>query len=162
MYPALYVLSSRLTGDGDAAKDIVSEVFLRLWEKRSALTAVKDIKAYLYISLKNASLDHLRKNERMQKRDIAAFKQTGNTEDFLERLAGVEKVRILYEAIHSLPTECQKVVLLGLEGHSPKEIAEQLSISASAVSNQKQRAVKLLREKLSPGILAGCLFLIHY
>lgn len=158
MYPVLYSLAHRLVANEEAAKDIVSDIFLQVWETRASLSTVENLKAYLYVTTRNRTLKYLKKekpataiNEQWEKAD---------PDIFLHALYDTETIRVLYEAIHTLPAECKKVILLGLEGYSTNDIARMLEISASAVSNQKSRAVRLLREKLPLELLLLCLYLL--
>lgn len=162
MYPALCVLSDRIVEDEAAAKDIVSEVFLQLWKTRTFLNEVRSINAYLYVATRNHSLNHLKKLKRNEKKVRQAYDRQLEEkpyEDILQSVFKAEVVRILHEAILTLPPECTKVVQLNIEGLSTNEIALQLGISPSAVSHQKARAIRLLREKIAPGMVLISLFL---
>lgn len=162
MYPALCLLSNRIVFDDAAAKDIVSEVFLQLWKTRTYLNEVKSIKAYLYVATRNRSLNHLKKLKRNEKKVQDAYAkqlEEKSYEDILQHVFNAEAVRLLHEAILTLPPECTKVVQLNIEGYSTNEIAQQLGISPSAVSHQKARAIKLLRGKIVPGMALISLFL---
>jgi RNA polymerase sigma-70 factor (ECF subfamily) len=149
LYPALFVLAAKLTKSNDMAKDIVSEVFLQLWEGRGTLHHVRDLKAYLYISTRNRTLNYLkscslRASEELTEHTVTAHE--ASAAEFFEALLHTETIRALREAIDSLPPECKKVVELVLQGHSTNEIAQTLGISASAVSHQKARAVRILKD----------------
>jgi RNA polymerase sigma-70 factor (family 1) len=156
MHTALYFLASKLLSNEDLARDLVSDIFLKLWERRASLMHVKNIKAFLYAATRNRSLDHLRKVQYTTAADALADEPDQrhfSYDDFLQAIYDAETIRVLYKAIEGLPPECRKVVELGLEGLSTGEIAKQLDISLSAVSNQKARAIKLLKEKVPLAIL---------
>ncbi|MET6996891.1 RNA polymerase sigma-70 factor [Chitinophaga defluvii] len=162
MYPALCVLSDRIVEDEAAAKDIVSEVFLQLWKTRTFLNEVRSINAYLYVATRNHSLNHLKKLKRNEKKVRQAYDrqlEEKSYEDILQNVFNAEAIRLLHEAILTLPPECTKVVQLNIEGLSTNEIALQLGISPSAVSHQKARAIRLLRGKIAPGMVLISLFL---
>lgn len=162
MYPALCLLSNSIVSDEAAAKDIVSEVFLQLWKTRTFLNEVRSISAYLYVATRNRSLNHLKKQKRNEKKVQQAYEkqlEEKSYEDILQNVFNAEAVRILHAAILTLPPECTKVVQLNIEGLSTNEIAQKLGISPSAVSHQKARAIRLLREKIVPGMAFISLFL---
>lgn len=161
MYAPVFLLTARLTGDDESSRDIVSDVFLQLWEKRQSLTHVKDVKAYLYVSARNRALNHLRRKKLTEQLVSRENEDQSVSSDFLQTLFGTEIIRVLYAAIKELPVECKKVMELTLDGQGTNEIAAQLDISASAVSHQKKRAVRLLREKLPQDIMLAALFLFH-
>ncbi|RXK81934.1 RNA polymerase sigma-70 factor [Filimonas effusa] len=154
MHPALCLFANRIVANEAAAKDIVSEIFLQLWKNREALNEVKNIEAYLYTATRNRSLNHLRKSKREGEKEGMAAEQLEEkpAEDILQEIFNAEVIRTLHEAIKTLPPECTKVVQMGIEGFSTNEIALRLGVSASAVSHQKARAIRLLREKIAPGI----------
>lgn len=162
MYPALCLLSNRIVSDEAAAKDIVSEVFLQLWKTRTFLNEVRSISAYLYVATRNRSLNHLKKQKRDERKAQQAYElqlEEKSYEDILQNVFNAEAVRILHAAILTLPPECTKVVQLNIEGLSTNEIALKLGISPSAVSHQKARAIKLLRDRIVPGMAFISLFL---
>jgi RNA polymerase sigma-70 factor (ECF subfamily) len=164
MYAPVFLLISRLTGDDESSRDIVSDVFLQLWEKRQSLVHVKDVKAYLYVSARNRALNHLRRIKLTEQYEQNASRENeiqSVSDSFLQTLFGTEMIRVLYAAVRELPVECKKVMELTLDGQNTNEIAAQLNISASAVSHQKKRAVRLLREKLPPDMMLAALFLFH-
>lgn len=155
MYPALCLLSNKIVSDEATAKDIVSEVFLQLWKTRTSLHEIKSIDAYLYIATRNRSLNYLKKQKRDEKKAQQAYeKQLSEKtyEDILQHVFNAEAIRVLHAAILTLPPECTKVVQLNIEGLTTNEIALKLGISPSAVSHQKARAIRLLREKIAPGM----------
>jgi len=163
LYPALCLLSYKIAGSEDIARDIVADVFLQLWEGRASLQHIQNIKAYLYISARNKTLNYL-KTKSFSAREtsdesISALQPTADA--FFQDLLHVETVRVLRQAVADLPPECKKVMELVLKGHSTNEIAEILDISPSAVSHQKTRAVRLLREKILPALLAA-IVMGHY
>ena len=138
--------------DKDAAKDVVQDVFLDLWNKRESLSIKTSIEAYLVRAVKFKSIDFIRKDKTKQqyvtKMTPSSVTITEDNEDDDEET--VNKKKQLSYAIAQLPTKCRQVFLLSrLNGYTYKEIAEEMSISPKTVENQISRALKLLRQKLS-------------
>jgi len=164
LYPALCLLAFRLSRSRELAKDVVSDVFLHLWEAREELGRVANLKAYLYISTRNRTLNYLKSksvsgSEELTEKALASLEQSA--ESFFEALLHAETVRALREAVDALPVECKRVAELVLKGHSTGEIAEKLGISPSAVSHQKARAVRILKDNvllMALVTLPACLF----
>ena len=159
-YPALSLLSFRLSRSRELAKDVVSDVFLHLWESRDELGKVANLKAYLYISTRNRTLNYLKSkavsaSEELTEKALAS--QEPSAETFFEALLHTETVRALREAVDVLPAECKRVTELVLKGHSTGEIAEMLGISPSAVSHQKARAIRILKDNVILTVLLACL-----
>lgn len=55
-YKALVCYSIRITGESGAAEDIVQELFSTIWEKQMSFKSLVSFKAYLYNSVRNASI----------------------------------------------------------------------------------------------------------
>ena len=133
------------------AKDIVSEVFLQLWERRGELQPIQDLKAYLYVSTRNKTLNYLKSNSLRAAKELtesALISNEPSAGEFFQALLHTETIRALWKAIEALPPECKKVVELLLKGHSTNDISQMLGISPSAVSHQKSRAIRILQDKV--------------
>jgi RNA polymerase sigma factor (sigma-70 family) len=63
-YSALCYFAEKLVQDSPAAEDIVEDVFLKLWQKEPDFDKHKNIKAVLYIAVKNACLDFIKMRRR--------------------------------------------------------------------------------------------------
>src|SRR5690606_36326833 len=116
-------------------------VLLKLWEKRRDFEDRNTIKAFLYISAKNACLNQLDKETRRRKREDALAAATGVTEESV--MAGIyhaEALRNVCEAIDRLPEKYARVVRMAyIEGMDNDEIAGELGLPQSTVRNQKAR-----------------------
>lgn len=60
VYFQLYVHCRKYVPDTEEAKDLLQNVFLRFWEKRHEIDIHTSLKAYLYRSVQNECLNHLR------------------------------------------------------------------------------------------------------
>ena len=61
MHSQLFYLAYDIVGDRDVAQDMVSEVFVSLWKSHRDVSFEK-LRGYLYISVRNHSLDWYRHN----------------------------------------------------------------------------------------------------
>lgn len=146
-------VANSLVKDADTAKDIVQQVFLKLWTKRDSLKIEGVPGAYLYRSVINASLNHIKKEKATNFKELSdnEFNKIDEIHDDKteERLVAVKK------AVMDLPPQCQVVFSLSrYEGLSNKKIAENLGVSVKAVEKHLSKAMKTLREKLLPIITA--------
>lgn len=136
-------------GDGEVAQDITQKVFIQLWEKRESLDPNLSIKSYLFTSVKNRCLNHIRdsKNYRSKVLDVDCGDiEVAVEEDFL----AVEELqsRIDY-ALASLPEKCRQVFELSrFEGKKYREISEELGIAQKTVEAHMSKAIKTLRTHL--------------
>jgi RNA polymerase sigma-70 factor (family 1) len=151
-YAALCFFASRLTSDKYAAEEIVQDIFYKLWEKHGDFNSITSIKAFLYISTRNACMNHIDKEQRKVKREMSAF--SSNFEELDEPvITGIIYAEVLNEIrteINSLPEQCAKIIKMLFEDEmKPQEIADELHITVSTVYNQKMRGISLLKKRLS-------------
>ena len=150
-YKALVCYAIQITGESGAAEDIVQELFSTLWEKQLSFKSLVSLKAYLYNSVRNASIDYLKDVEFDYLQKIIESHQEYRVGDEEEDDFFTEEIfRQLFMTIDSLPERCKQVFLLHMEGKKNEEIAAALYVSLETVKTQKKRAMSLLRKKLSP------------
>jgi RNA polymerase sigma-70 factor (ECF subfamily) len=150
LYPGLCVFAQRYVPDIAIAEDIVSESFVKVWDKHEGFTNATALRSYLYRTVYHGCLRWL---EKEKKRMIEVEdKADGEIEEvnYLSNIIRSETIRELYTAMNTLPKECKKVFdLLYVEGKSVKEAAETLAVSVSTVKAQKARGLQLLRLKIN-------------
>ena len=152
-YALLYV------NDQSIAESLVQDVFINIWEKRQSLDIHSSIKAYLFISVKNRSLNYLRNRPQMlefedwhTEIESEEIFSSENNINYSDLKAEINK------SIQKLPGKCREIFLLSREENmSYREIAEKLNISRKTVENQLGIALKKLREQLKPYL--GIIFL---
>jgi RNA polymerase sigma-70 factor (ECF subfamily) len=149
-YSPLCLFAERLVADRAAAEDIVGESFIKLWNKRGDFESTQNIKAFLYITVRNACLNYLKqaKRDSLNQKQLAYL--TGENEEFiLNEMIRAEVLKEIMNEINNLPEQCGKVVKLAyLDGLQNKEVAKVLNISVHTVKNQKARAIQLLKTRL--------------
>ncbi|MGD1890610.1 MAG: RNA polymerase sigma factor [Cyclobacteriaceae bacterium] len=130
-------------------EEVVSDVFLQLWLKRSELTVRTKLKSYLFTAVRNQAINILRK-ERDAHEDIDSISpsQTPLANSVASSLEYKELQQEIDQLINTLPEQRQIIFRLNrFDGLRYKEIAEVLSISPSTVQNQMVAAVKQLAEQ---------------
>lgn len=147
--------------DSDAAKDIVQEVFLKLWKNRDQVSFGAQIKHYLFKATAHVSLNHLRFNKKIvrieKETPLNELVTSMNTEE-----VGYKELEIrVRNAIDNLPPKCKTIYLLSRhEGMKYKEIAEILELSPKTVENQMGIALQKLRDELKPFLTPEFLILV--
>lgn len=132
----------------EAAEDIVAEVFAQCWMKRKELRDVRDINTYLFVAVKNRSLNHLKKYSALQ---VVRIEDPQTPEELMEKK---ELFFRMEQAIEELPQQCRIIFrLVKEEGIKYKEVAEILDISPRTVQTQIYRAMKKLSAVLAEQIL---------
>lgn len=140
------------------AENIVQDVFVELWENRKMLNMHINLIAYLFTTIKNKCLNHLRHKIIVQ--DTASKMQEEYTitlqmnldslEIFDNNLFSEQDIEeIISHALDSLSDKCRKIFIMSkMEGKKQKEIAQELNISINTVETQMGIAYKKLRIEL--------------
>jgi RNA polymerase sigma-70 factor (ECF subfamily) len=136
----------------EIAEEIVSDVYVNIWNNRSQLEKISNLKSYLFISVRNGCLSHLRKvkNEKIisiESVNEYSFLPVEGPEDSLIEKEIIEQI---YAAIETLPCKCKLAFTLAkINGLKYREIAEVLGITEKTVNNHLVLAVKKITELLN-------------
>lgn len=152
-YRALVAYSDRMVSDRFVAEEIVQNTFLKMWQKHNVFQSEAALKAYLYNSVRNGSISHLRHakvDSRRIKNVTAEFAEIGIERQGDPVLQREEVFRQLLRAIDRLPERQKEIFLLSVEGKGSAEIAVELGIKPESVKKQRQRGFARLRELLRP------------
>lgn len=147
-YQSLCDYSASITKSKEDAEGVVQDVFAALWQNRESLEENVNIKAFLFVSAKNRSLDILQhKTTRIKFRDqIASLYQPERSEDPHTTSKIIKRVS---EEVENLPEKCKTVYLLHRrDGLSYSEIAQVIGISKKGVEARMTKALKILRQRL--------------
>lgn len=127
--------------------DIIQDIFLEIWESRNQkFDSVNKIRNYIYVAIKHRFISLYRKEKTIGKyqRD-----EILKNEYFVMKAVEGEFFSIIPEALKLLPVECAKTFQLFLEGYDAKEISQMLDKKESTIYNQRQKAITILRSKLT-------------
>ena len=152
-YKALVAFSNQMVGNIEIAEELVQDTFVSLWQQRNTFKNQGVLKAYLYNSVRNKSISHLR-HEKVERNRIESFEldyklMMGNDDDSYRE----DLIRQLLLSIDTLPPKQRKIFLLSIKGKSYEEIAQELNISPETVKKHRMRGLKRLRENLSPEVI---------
>lgn len=136
--------------DNDASEDIVQVVFLNLWEKKDRLLGEEKIGSYLYKSIYNLSLNHIR-NKKTKLKNTKDASRIGDhlVQNAADRTIANDLSTGIRQVLNSLPTQCRIIFLKSREdGKKYAEIAAELGISVKTVEAQIGKALKIFRKQL--------------
>jgi RNA polymerase sigma-70 factor (family 1) len=164
-YAALFFFVKRFVTDRAEAEDITAETFIKLWKIRHNFNSHQNIKAFLYITARNACLDCLRARQRstgMQQEMLYLLLQQ-NDITFIHDEIKADVLMQVKERIEDLPPKCKQIFKMAFfERLKNAEIAAKLGLTLQTVKNQKVRAIKLLRLALNKDlVLMTILFFFH-
>lgn len=131
----------------DDAEEVVSDVFIAVWEKREKLVHIDSPLLYLYTSVKNRALNSIARQKRQQALDAGEWLVPLNSVYFdPEKLMMTEElIQKIRNSIQELPTRCRLIFKLVKEdGLKYKEVAELLQISVKTVEAQMAIALRRL------------------
>ncbi len=167
LYEPLVSFANDYLFEIEISKNIVQEVFMKLWEKRAFVDINANLKAFLYTSTRNLCLSHLR---HLKIKQAYFEKSRKNFEDLMLNYQALSQLNfektdfdtiesIINETIETLSPRCKEVFTLSrYEELSNKEIAEKLGITVKAVEANITRALKKLKNNLKtyihPALLA--------
>lgn len=149
-YQPLSVFACNYLEDLESGKEVVQELFVHLYEKRKTLVITTSIKSYLYQSVRNRCLNHI-KHQQVKKEHQAKMKTEFEPSHSLEdKIRENELEHMLFRVVDQLPPQCKKIFTMSrVKGLSNGEIAEQLELSKRTVETQISNALKVLREKIN-------------
>src|SRR5690349_19040782 len=61
-FPALHRFACAFVRSNEAAEEIVSDVFIKIWQVRAKLMEINSLKEYIYVITKNFSLNYISRN----------------------------------------------------------------------------------------------------
>jgi len=150
-FDTLYVHAANKLKDKDEAKDLVQEIFVNLWNNRTAINITTNFKSYLYVSVRNKILDRI-SHQQVASRYADSLQHFIITNQCVTDHLVRERqlTRIIDDQIAQLPDKMRAIFELSRrQSLSHKEIADKLNISELTVKKQVSNAVKILRSKLS-------------
>lgn len=150
-YQSLCNYANSILKEMDEAEEVVQNLFLSIWEKRSDLEINISLKSYLYRAVHNHCLNrikHLKVREEYQQ--YATNFYDASYESVSQTVMKNELEQKIEEAIKKLPEQCRLIFRMSrFEELKYHEIAEQLELSPKTVENQIGKALKILRVELA-------------
>ncbi len=146
----LFRFAFRLLGSSEEAKDVVQEVFIKVWNGREQLAEIENIEAWCMRITKNLSLDRLRQQNRRPTDSLEQGVHILNeTLSPYENTEISESMKRVGELMAGLPEKQRQVMhLRDIEGYTYNEISEILEIDMSQVKVNLFRARNSVREQL--------------
>lgn len=146
-FPRLFNFSMLYVHKKETAEEIVNDIMVKIWEKRAALSNINNLETYLFVSVRNHSLNYLSKysHYHVEIEEESGIASMVNANDPEKELEWKEIYFKLNMAIEELPDQCRTVFkLIKEEGFRYKQVAEILNISPRTVETQLFRAIKKL------------------
>ncbi len=140
------------------AENIVQDVFVELWENKEMLNMHMNLIAYLFTTIKNKCLNHLRHklvvqetaSKLQEEYTISLRMNLDSLEAFDNNLFSDQDIeKIISRALDTLSEKCRTIFIMSkIEGKKQKEKAQELNISINTIETQMGIAYKKLRIEL--------------
>jgi RNA polymerase sigma-70 factor (family 1) len=142
----LYQFAKAITRSPEMAEEVIEDVFVNLWSNRRRMSAIDNLTVYLYVAVKNRSLNAVSKKAAALVRspfnelDIEINYSSADPYSLLVTSEMMQKMR---QAIEALPPRCKMVFKLVREdGLKYKEVSDILNISINTIDVQMAIAIK--------------------
>lgn len=151
LYPKLFKFSLSFVKSKEAAEEIVSDVFIKIWVIRSSLTEINNLKVYLYTITKNFSLNYITKHHKLRVINFDDVKDE-TFQNFItpeQLMISADIINKVNNAVNALPPQCRIIFYLVKEGELKyKEVSAILNISVNTVRNQVAIATRKIADAL--------------
>lgn len=137
----------RLLHSEEDARDVVQEVFMILWEKRSTLTGNRSVNGWLFTVSYNRTVNFLKKKLRSESTELAAGGAIDDKNSQDDLLLLDAQLTLVEEAVSKLsPRKREVFELCRLQGKTYEAAARELGISKYTVSEYLQEAMAFIRD----------------
>jgi RNA polymerase sigma-70 factor (ECF subfamily) len=151
-YAALCRFSYAMCLSEEDAEECIQDMFVHLWEKSSAVNIETSLKAYLYTSARNYTLNVIKKRQ-VERNYLNEYSENGGLGEQDEKIPEAEIGQLIQMGVNTLPEKCREIFILSKqEGLTYDEIAEYLNISKKTIDNQMGIALRKLRDYLRPKV----------
>lgn len=129
----------------EESEELVSDIFIGIWEKRSQLISIETPLLYFYTSVKNHAFNRLKKQKKAK---------LPNHDDWLIQCQSIyldpeqlmmtdEMIRQIKKAVNDLPPRCKLIFkLIKEDGLKYREVAELLHLSIKTIEAQMAIALR--------------------
>jgi RNA polymerase sigma-70 factor (ECF subfamily) len=145
LYPSLYHFAIEMIKSRQVAEEIISDVFIRIWEKRKTLEEIRNLRVYCFVAAKNLTLNQLEKQKRSATCDLDEYagQMSSRGMDPEQMMITEEMLKRVQQVVDALPFRCRLAFKLVREnGFRYKEAAEILDVSVKTIENQLAIALK--------------------
>ena len=145
LHSRLKQFSYSILKSNEESEELVSDLFIRVWEKRDKLTAIESPLLYFYTSARNMAFTRITRLKKQQSLPVEEWLVQMNSIYFdPEQLMMTEEMmRQIKQAVNDLPPRCRMIFKLVKEdGLKYREVAELLHLSVKTIEAQMAIALR--------------------
>jgi len=149
MHQRLIEFSAAIVKSQEDAEEIVSDFFIKVWQKRTVLATIDNPKLYCFVSVKNLSINRLTSNKKIVAPLVEDWNTNINSPFFNpeELLISKEAVAKIMFSVNQLPPKCKVIFkMVKEEGLKYNEVAQLLEISPKTVEAQMAIALRRIKQ----------------
>ena len=150
-YAALCYFSFKFIKEKSIAEEIAGDALMKLWERHRNFNSMAAIRSFLYTTARNASLNCLRQQRKatQQLKEMVYLSEVSELNKF-QKIVEAETYREIFIALDTLPPKCRQIFkMVFIEGKAYDQIASELNLSTKTIYSQKDRALSLIRQRIS-------------
>lgn len=147
-YPALCVFAMRYITQEETAKDLVQDVFFKIWKDRKNLDISTSFRNFLITSVRNSCTDYLRKQELENRyREKSMLSDIHSSPEEPEEVYTLKELETaIGEALEKLPPNVREAFEMNrFKGMTYVAIADKMKVSPKTIESYISRALKVLR-----------------
>jgi RNA polymerase sigma-70 factor (family 1) len=151
MHDKLVHFAQSILKSTEDAEEVVSDLFINIWQKRVGLKTLEKPKLYFFVSVKNAAINKIRANKRQQPPPLEQWLVKSESVFFNpeELMLSEEFTKRIMTCVNDLPPKCRLVFkLIKEDGLKYTEVAQLLEISIKTVEAQMAIAIRRLKDSL--------------
>ncbi len=151
LHDQLLLFAQSILKSTEDAEEVVSDLFINIWQKRASLKALEKPRLYFFVSVKNAAINKIRANRRQQPPPVDQWLVKSESVFFNpeELMLSEEFTKRIMTCVNNLPPKCRLVFkLIKEDGLKYAEVAHLLEISVKTVEAQMAIAMRRLKESL--------------
>ena len=142
-------LALQILQDEEEAKDVLQDVFLKLWQKRDELEKIDNLEAFAYRMMRNRCLDMIRSRRTVSIGSLTKAKLPEVEATDVDQLDVSSSVDLVKRIIKELPDLQRTIIhLRDIEQLDYEEIADVTQLSANAIRVNLSRARKKVRDEI--------------
>lgn len=151
-YGPIYYFTLRILDNDGEAQEVTADTFYKLWKLRANFETMENMKAFLYVTSRNASLNVIRQRKEYNRRyeDLNYFLAQHADGPSMQDEVKAEVLKQVLEEIENLPQQCRRILQFSfIRGLKNNEIADQMGLTLQTVKNQKTRGLRMLKMSLA-------------
>lgn len=148
-YRPLVVFANKYLNDLDSSKELVQDLFVSFYENRKKQVITTSLKSYLYQSVRNRCLNHLKKEDVRRNFQKQAIHFAASNDALEDQIHANELEHQIFRIVSQLSVKSREVFIMSrVKGIRNQEIAHELEISIRTVETHISNVLKALRQQL--------------